>query len=77
MSHAGSWRAACSITINILLFHFDLLYEARSVTDPGVGSGALFGGAGTWIIKAMKGEGGGDDSRTECLERATRGVQRT
>ena len=49
---------------------------ARGVTAMVVGSGALFGGAGTWIINAMKGEGGGDDSRTECLERAAESSER-
>jgi hypothetical protein len=44
MSHAGSWRAACRTTIHFLPFHFEALSVARGVTDPGVGSGALFGG---------------------------------
>ena len=43
MSHAGSWRAACSLTISISLFHFESPEVARGVTDPGVGSGALLG----------------------------------
>jgi hypothetical protein len=43
MSHAGSWRAACSLTINFLSLHFESHSIARGVTDPGVGSGALFG----------------------------------
>jgi hypothetical protein len=43
MSHDGSWRAACSITVGILQFHFGHPEEARGVTDPGVGSGALLG----------------------------------
>ena len=44
MSHDGSWRAACRITIRFRQFHFESLSVARGVTDPGVGSGALFGG---------------------------------
>lgn len=36
MSHAGSWRAACRITIHLLKFHFEILSVARGVTDPGV-----------------------------------------
>ena len=44
MSHDGSWRAACDIATWILLFHHDSPEEARGVTDPGVGSGALLGG---------------------------------
>jgi hypothetical protein len=43
MSHAGIWRAACSMTIHILWFHFEVPSIARGVTDPGVGSGALLG----------------------------------
>ena len=43
MSHAGSWRAACSTTIRFLWFHFETHSAARGVTDPGVGSGALLG----------------------------------
>jgi hypothetical protein len=43
MSHAGSWRAACNMTIRIPLLQVDFHEEARGVTDPGVGSGALFG----------------------------------
>src|SRR5688500_14242205 len=41
MSHDGSWRAACHITIYFLWLHFETLSIARGVTDPGVGSGAL------------------------------------
>jgi hypothetical protein len=41
MSHDGSWRAACNNTIHFLWFHFETPSVARSVTDPGVGSGAL------------------------------------
>jgi hypothetical protein len=43
----------------ILLLHFDQPYIARNVTAKVVGSGVLFGGTATWIIKTMKGEGGG------------------
>jgi hypothetical protein len=43
MSHDGSWRAACDVMICIPQFHFDHREEARGVTDPGVGSGALLG----------------------------------
>jgi hypothetical protein len=43
MSHDGSWRAACDIKISIPPLRFDPHEEARSVTDPGVGSGALLG----------------------------------
>src|SRR5688572_6306011 len=43
MSHDGSWRAACHITIYFLWLHFETLSIARGVTDPGVGSGALLG----------------------------------
>jgi hypothetical protein len=41
MSHAGSWHAACRIRISKPWFRFGHREEARSVTDPGVGSGAL------------------------------------
>jgi hypothetical protein len=41
MSHAGSWRAACNITIHFLKVHLEARSVARGVTDPGVGSGAL------------------------------------
>jgi hypothetical protein len=37
MSHDGSWRAACGMTIWILWFHIEKDSEARGVTDPGVG----------------------------------------
>jgi hypothetical protein len=59
MSHAGSWRAACSNTIHFPWFHFETLSVARGVTDPSVGSGALLGRLGgcrnrveerTWLI---------------------------
>ncbi len=43
MSHDGSWRAACLIRFWIQSFHFEAPEEARGVTVPGVGSGALFG----------------------------------
>ena len=43
MSHDGSWRAACRSRISSLWFRFGHREGARSVTDPGVGSGALFG----------------------------------
>ena len=51
MSHDGSWRAACSVTIQKPRFLFDVLEEARGVTDPGVGSGDLFGAAADWLIE--------------------------
>jgi hypothetical protein len=41
MSHDGSWHAACDLTISIPPLRFDFHEEARGVTDPGVGSGAL------------------------------------
>ena len=37
---------------------------ARGVTDVGVGSGALFGKAGTWITGAKKSEIRAEDSKT-------------
>ena len=43
MSHAGSWRAACGVTIWILWFHFETTSIARGVTAMVVGSGALLG----------------------------------
>ena len=43
MSHDGSWRAACRIRFSNEWFQFGHREVARSVTDPGVGSGALFG----------------------------------
>src|SRR4051812_18233218 len=43
MSHAAGRRASCLTTIHILWFHFEILSEARGVTDGGVGSGALLG----------------------------------
>ena len=43
MSHAGSWRAACLNRNWIQILNFGALSAARGVTDPGVGSGALFG----------------------------------
>jgi hypothetical protein len=43
MSHDGSWRAACSITIHFRCLHFETPSVARGVTDPDVGSGALLG----------------------------------
>jgi hypothetical protein len=45
MSHDGSWRAACNVTISIPQLQFESRDEARGVTDPGVGSGALLGGS--------------------------------
>ena len=50
MSHDGSWRAACRMTINTLLFRFGHHEVARGVTDPGVGSSALLGG---WVIHGL------------------------
>jgi hypothetical protein len=43
MSHDGSWRAACSITIHFLWFQIEAPLVARGVTAPVVGSGALSG----------------------------------
>jgi len=43
MSHDGSGRAACGMTICGPRFHFVFGSLARGVTDPGVGSGALLG----------------------------------
>jgi hypothetical protein len=43
MSHAGSWRAACRVQLSSPSFRFGHREAARSVTDPGVGSGALLG----------------------------------
>jgi hypothetical protein len=45
MSHDGSWRAACLITIKTSPFQFGTHKVARGVTDVGVGSGALLGGS--------------------------------
>jgi hypothetical protein len=57
MSHAGIWRAACSITIYFPWIHFDTHSVARGVTDPGVGSGVLFGaGWNPDVEKIQKGE---------------------
>jgi hypothetical protein len=43
MSHDGSWHAACRIRLSNLWLRFGHRNVARSVTDPGVGSGVLFG----------------------------------
>jgi hypothetical protein len=43
MSHDRGWRAACSMTIWILPFHFDIREIARGVTAMVVGSGAWLG----------------------------------
>jgi hypothetical protein len=43
MSHDHGRRAACSITLLGLWFHFRILSEARGVTAMAVGSGALLG----------------------------------
>jgi hypothetical protein len=50
MSHAGSWRAACGITIYFLAFHLEAHSVARGVTDPGVGSGALLDAFSGFVI---------------------------
>src|SRR5574339_427796 len=47
MSHAGGWHAACRNRISNPWFRFGHREEARGVTDPGVGSGALLGESGT------------------------------
>ena len=43
MSHDRGWRAACSLTIWIPWFHFEIREIARGVTAMVVGSGALLG----------------------------------
>jgi hypothetical protein len=62
MSHAGSWRAACKVQISTPSFRFGHREEARSVTDPGVGSGALLGGSNIRlaVIKVQTGSGEGN-----------------
>jgi hypothetical protein len=45
MSHDGIWRAACLNRNWIRILHFEKHKVARGVTDVGVGSGALLGGA--------------------------------
>jgi hypothetical protein len=75
MSHAGSWRAACSTTIHFRGFHFESPSVARGVTDPGVGSGALFGRAGTWMAGLKKNAMHAEDSGTARLELTDGGVR--
>jgi hypothetical protein len=62
MSHAGSWRAACRIRLSSLSFQFGDHENARSVTDPGVGSGALLDGSSVRLaaIKVRTGSGEAD-----------------
>jgi hypothetical protein len=56
MSHDGSWRAACRIRLSNPSFHFNHREEARSVTDPGVGSGGLFGVVARKTTETNRGE---------------------
>jgi hypothetical protein len=56
MSHDGSWRAACIIAIHFLWFRFETPSVARGVTDPGVGSGGLFGVVARKITETNKSE---------------------
>ena len=75
MSHDGSWRASCRTTIHLRWFHFEAHSVARGVTDPSVGSGALFGSAGTWMTGLKKNAIHAGDSGTACLERTDVGVR--
>jgi hypothetical protein len=75
MSHAGSWRAACRTTIHFLWLHCEAHSVARGVTDPSVGSGALFGKAGTCMSGLKKNEIHAEDSGTGRLELTDRGVR--
>jgi hypothetical protein len=75
MSHAGSWRAVCSITIHFPQFHFETPSIARGVTDPSVGSGALFGRVGTWMSGLRKNKIRAEDSGTGRLELTDVGVR--
>jgi len=43
MSHDRGWRAACLVTVLILVFHSKMHEVARGVTAMVVGSGALLG----------------------------------
>jgi hypothetical protein len=74
MSHAGRWRAACRTTIYLLWFHVEAPSIARGVTDPSVGSGALFGKAETWMTGLKISEIHARDSGTGRLELTDRGV---
>jgi hypothetical protein len=56
MSHDDSRRAACDMTIGDPRFHSAVRKVARGVTDVGVGSGALFGRAGTCMTGLKKRE---------------------
>jgi hypothetical protein len=75
MSHDGSWRAACRTTIHFLWFHFKVHSIARDVTDPSVGSGALFGSAETWMAGLKENGLHAGDSGTACLELTDVGVR--
>jgi hypothetical protein len=75
MSHDGSWRAACNTTNRFLPFHFGDQSVARGVTDPSVGSGALFGRAGTWMTGLKKNEIRAEDSGIARLELTDAGVR--
>ena len=68
----GAPRAALRFTF--LWFHFEAHSVARGVTDPSVGSGALFGKAGTWMTGLKKNEIHAEDSGTACLEPTDMGV---
>ena len=50
MSHDASGRDSCSKMTWILLLQFDNSYQARGVTDRGVGSGALLG---WWALEKL------------------------
>jgi hypothetical protein len=43
MNHDRGWRAACGVTMWILVFHFEIHEVARGVTAMVVGSGAWLG----------------------------------
>ena len=70
---AGATRAIQRITF--FSFTSKTLSVARGVTDPSVGSGALFGSAGTWMTGLKKNEIHAGDSGTACLEVTDVGVR--
>ena len=53
VSHDGSWRAACRMTIWIPGFHLEVDEGARGVKDPGVGCTDLLGGWCTSILNSL------------------------
>jgi hypothetical protein len=63
---AGAPRAALRFTF--CGFMVEAHSVARGVTDPSVGSGALFGKAGTWLTGPKKNELHAGDSGTARLE---------